>query len=246
MQSQTVICLKWGHRYGPEYVNRLYRRVAANTERQLRFVCLTDDPSGIADAVETMAMPEFDLPEQMRFHPFRRMFLFDKAVADLSGAVLHFDLDLLVTGSIDPLFDHLPDSRFVSVENWTQMGKGIANMSIFRFRMGELTEVWERFRPDPMAMMDQYRNSQTFVSRTLGHVDYFPRDWCLSFKHSLVPRWPLNFFVEPRLPSEAKVVAFTGRPDIDEALRGEWPVAAPWKKIYKAIRPSPWIANHWH
>ena len=43
MEPQTVICLKWGDRYGPEYVNRLYRGVRANTDRPLRFVCITDD-----------------------------------------------------------------------------------------------------------------------------------------------------------------------------------------------------------
>ena len=246
MEPQTVICLKWGTRYGPEYVNCLFRSVAANTKRSLRFVCITDDTKGIDEAVETQLMPPFDLPEELRFHPFRRMFLFDQRVGDLSGAVLHFDLDLLVTGSIDALFDYKPESRFVTIENWTQIGKNIGNMSVFRYRIGELQEVWQRFRADPMAMKVRYRNSQTFVSRTLDHVDFFPREWCLSFKHSLVPRWPMNFIVAPKLPPETKVVAFTGRPDIDEARRGEWPVDAAWKKIYKSIRPSPWIADHWH
>ena len=245
MSAQTVICLKWGTRYGPEYVNRLRRMVLANSERPLRFVCITDDSAGIEDGVEIMDMPPFDLPEAMRFHPFRRMFLFDSRVGDLTGTVLHLDLDLLVTGSIDALFDHDPHSRFMTIENWTQMGQGIGNMSVFRYRIGELQEVWKRFRPDPMAMMKLYRNSQTFVCRTLGKVDFYPHDWCLSFKHSLVPAWPLNFLIPPRLPADARIVAFTGKPDIDEAMRGEWPVSSPWKKLYKSVRPSPWIAQHW-
>ncbi len=29
--SQTVICMKWGTRYGPDYVNRLYSMVMRNT-----------------------------------------------------------------------------------------------------------------------------------------------------------------------------------------------------------------------
>lgn len=245
MTQQTVICLKWGDRYGPEYVNHLYQMVSTNTERPLRFVCITDDTTGIDDQVETQAMPPFDLPEEMRWHPFRRMFLFDERVGDLKGPVLHFDLDILVTGSIDPLFDYLPESPFLTIENWTQIGKGIGNMSVFRFRIGELQAVWKRFRPDPMAMMNKYRNSQTFVCRTLGKVDFAPSEWCLSFKHSLVPSWPLNFLIAPKLPEDAIVVAFTGKPDIEEALRGEWAVTAPYKKLYKSIRPSPWIADHW-
>ena len=54
----------------------------------------------------------------------------------------------------------------------------------------------------------------------------------------------MNHFLTPRLPEETRVVAFTGKPDPDEARDGRWP--APWyKKIYKAVRPTPWIAEHW-
>lgn len=242
---QILLCLKWGKRYGSDYVNRTYAMAMRNTTRPLRVVCFTDDPVGIRPEVDVKPMPPFDLPERMRYHPFRRMFIFQKELADLHGNVLHLDLDLLITGSIDAFYDHKPELDFVVAENWTQPGQGIGNMSVFRFRVGALTRVWDRFRPDPMAMMDLYRNSQTFVSRTLGHVDFYPAEWCLSFKHSLVPPWPLNFIKTPALPPEARIVAFTGKPDIDEAARGEWPVTAGWKKLYKHVRPTPWINEHW-
>lgn len=242
---QTVLCLKWGHRYGAEYVNRLYSMVARNTSRPLRFVCFTDDPEGLRSEVEVKEMPAFTLPEPLRFHPFRRMFIFQQSLGDLSGNVLHLDLDLLVTGSIDDFFDFRPELDFVVAENWTQPGAGIGNMSVFRFRVGALTQVWERFIPDPMAMKRMYKNSQTFVCRTLGKVEFYPSSWCLSFKHSLIPMWPLNFFRAPRLPADARIVAFTGKPDIDEVYRGEWPTDAAWKRLYKHVRPTPWVMEHW-
>jgi hypothetical protein len=243
--TQTVLCLKWGDRYGSEYVNRLYSMALRNTSRPLRIVCFTDDPTGIRDEVDVRMMPEFDLPERMRFHPFRRMFIFQKELDGMEGNLLHLDLDLLITGSIDAFFDFRRELDFVVAENWTQPGKRIGNMSVFRFRVGALTKIWDRFHPDPMAMMDMYRNSQTFVCRTLGDVEFFPEEWCLSFKHSLIPGWPLNFLKAPQLPADAKIVAFTGKPDIDEARQGEWPVTKPWKKLYKHILPSPWIGEHW-
>lgn len=254
---QTVLCLKWGTKYGSDYVNRLYSMVSRNTSRPLRFVCIADDPAGIRPEVEIKVMPEFDLPESLRFHPFRRMFIFKPELFDLTGNVLHLDLDLLVTGSIDAFFDYRPELDYVVIENWTQRGQGIGNMSVFRFRVGTLSKIWDRFRPDPLAMRRLYRNSQTFVSRTLGEIRFFPIEWCLSFKHSLVPPWPLNFIKTPTLPPDARVVAFTGKPDIHEALRGEWPtehdfrkgtrpvIYHAWKKLYKHVRPTPWIAEHW-
>jgi len=243
---QTVICLKWGKRYGPEYVNKLYSMVARNTKRPLRFVCITDDPTGLVKEVEIKPMPEFDLPEVFRFKGFRRMFLFKESLYDLTGPVLHLDVDLLVTGSVDDLFDYKPEAKYIVSENWTQPGAGIGNMSVFRYHIGSQTKIWERFSADPLGMLEKYVNSQTFCSRTLGEFAMYPLDWCIGFKQSLIPAWPLRYFLTPyRPPTTAKIVAFTGKPDQDEAAAGIWPEAKLRKRFYKQIRPTPWIAEIW-
>jgi hypothetical protein len=54
----------------------------------------------------------------------------------------------------------------------------------------------------------------------------------------------MNWFMTPKLPSETKIVAFTGRPDPDEARDGKWQ-APLHKKIYKHVKPTPWITEHW-
>lgn len=247
INQQTVICLKWGDRYGPEYVNRLHSMVQRNTERSLRFICITDDTKGLDAGIEMRPMPEFDLPETFRYKGFRRMFLFKEELYDLSGDVLHLDLDLLVTGSIDDFFDHQPEAPYIVAENWTQPGAGIGNMSVFRYRIGALSKIWNRFSADPLGMLKEYTNSQTFCSRTLGQFDMYPIQWCTGFKTALIPAWPMRYFVEPkRPPSEARIVAFTGKPDMDEAIRGEWPEKKLRKKFYKRIRPTKWIEEYWN
>ncbi len=246
-QKITVICLKWGERYGSEYVNRLYAMVRRNTQRDLRFVCITDNNEGIRPEVEIKPMPPFDLPETFRFKGFRRMFLFQESLYDLTGNVLHLDLDLIITGSIDDLWDYAPEEPYVVSENWTQPGKGIGNMSVFRYRIGALTKIWERFSADPMGMLNQYVNSQTFCSRTLGSFKMYPLEWCTGFKHTMIPKWPLNFFITPKQPpSYVKIVAFTGKPDLEDVIAGEWPTPKAWKKIYKYVRPTPWLADIWN
>ncbi|MDK2858731.1 MAG: hypothetical protein PWQ89_1850 [Verrucomicrobiota bacterium] len=245
-KQQTVICLKWGTRYGPEYVNRLYSMTKRNTGRPLRFVCITDDTSGLIPEVETRPMPEFDLPETFRYKGFRRMFLFKESLYDLKGKVLHLDLDLIVTGSIDAFFDYEPDAPYIVAENWTQPGEGIGNMSVFRYEIGALTKIWERFSADPLGMLKMYNNSQTFCSRTLGSFPMYPLEWCIGFKQSLIPRWPLNFFITPKPPQkQVKIVAFTGKPDLEDVIAGEWPTPKAWKKLYKHVRPTPWLEEIW-
>jgi len=39
--------MKWGTKYGPEYVNRLYAMVRRHLTGDFNMVCLTDDTKGI-------------------------------------------------------------------------------------------------------------------------------------------------------------------------------------------------------
>lgn len=236
--------MKWGTRYGPEFVNRMWAAVQRNTARPTRLVCLTDDRAGIDDAVASHAIPDINLPPDLINTPWRKLTLWTSPLADLSGDVLFLDLDLVITGSLDEMFDFEP-GRYCVIENWTQKGQGNGNTSAFRFPVGKYTHIFNDFQENPDRILSAYRIEQLYISREIGEMVFWPELWCASFKHTLMPRWPLNFFKAPMLPTETRIVAFTGKPDQDEAMRGEWPVTAAWKKSYKHVRPTPWIAEHW-
>ena len=51
-RERFVLCMKWGDKYGPEYVNRLYAMVARHLRGPFRFVCLTDSGKGVRPEVE--------------------------------------------------------------------------------------------------------------------------------------------------------------------------------------------------
>lgn len=242
---QTVICIKWGTAYGPEYANILYSMVSRNTVRPLRFVCFTEDRSGLRPEIEVMPLPPIDLPPSHQWRAWRKISLWQSGLAGLEGDILFLDLDLVVTGSIDGFFDFKPEETYCVIENWTQMGQGIGNTSVFRLRVGAHAEVYETLMADPAATVGKFRNSQTFASRTISSMVYWPAEWCVSFKHTLMPSWPMNFLKTAPLPAEARVVCFTGMPNPDHARDGVWPTKTRWKAIYKHVRPTPWIADHW-
>ena len=50
--DRHVICMKWGTKYGPEYVNRLYAMVRRHLSGPFNFVCLTDNAAGIRPEVQ--------------------------------------------------------------------------------------------------------------------------------------------------------------------------------------------------
>ena len=61
-EQRYIICMKWGDKYGPEYVNRLYNMVSRHLTLDFQMVCLTDDSSGIVPAIKCYPIPEMDLP----------------------------------------------------------------------------------------------------------------------------------------------------------------------------------------
>lgn len=242
--AQTVICAKWGTRYPAAYVNCLWAMIRRNTKRETRLVCYTDDPVGVHPDIATYPMPSFRLPEAKAQEPWRKVAFWQPQLEGISGDVLFVDLDVVVTGSIDEFFDFKPDATFCVIENWTQMGSKIGNTSVYRFRVGAHAYIYETLIADPEGVTSRFPNSQTFISRTARSMEFWPAEWCVSFKHTLMPPWPLNFAMTAKLPPATKIVCFTGKPDPDEARDGNWP--APWyKKLYKHVRPTPWIAEHW-
>lgn len=241
---QTFLCMKWGTRYGPQYVNRLWGAIKRQTQNPSRLVCLTDDASGIDGDIDCHPIPEINLPQHLINLPWRKLAVWKYPLAGLEGDVLFLDLDLVVTGNLDQMFSYEP-GRLCVIENWTQKGQGIGNTSAFRFPAGKFTHIFDDLQSNPEKILSKYNIEQVYISREIKDIVFWPKNWCVSFKHSLLPPWPLNFFKVPRLPAETKIVAFTGKPDQDEAAIGQWPVKHWIKKTYKYVRPTPWIAEHW-
>jgi hypothetical protein len=242
--AQTIVCMKWGTRYGPDFVNRLWSMILRNTRRPTRLVCYTEDATGIDPAVEAHPLLPIELPEPIRYRHWRKIALWAETLPGLEGEALYLDLDIVITGPLDDFFDYEP-GKFCVIRNWTQPGEIVGNTTAYRFRVGSAPHLLERMEREPFVVYRQHGNSQTYVTREVGlPTAFWPESWCVSFKHSLMPRWPLNFVLSPKLPRDARIVAFTGKPDPDEALEGRWP--SPWyKRVYKHVRPTPWIGEHW-
>ncbi len=245
MAMKQIICMKWGTVYSVDYVNRLYSMVARNITGPFRFVCLTDDANGMRPEVIARPCPVIKLPAPYNNRPWRKITLWGKEVPGLeAGDALFIDLDVVVTASIDDFFTFEPTKSFVVAHNWTQPNDVVGNTSVYRFRVGSHPELLSRLEADPEAMLGKYCNSQTYTSRTIGEVTFWPEEWCRSFKVHCVPKGLKRYWVEPPLPKGARIVAFPGSPNPPDALKGQWP--APWyKRIYKQFRPARWVEEHW-
>ena len=94
----------------------------------------------------------------------------------------------------------------------------------------------------------KYRIEQVFISKNISTQVFWPKIWCQSFKHNLLPSWPKRIWQKASLPKETSIVAFTGKPDPDEVLNGIWPVPKNqfYKKIYKQLRTPDWLKDNWN
>lgn len=241
----TVLCTRWGTKYDATYVNRLRSMVMRNLDRSARFVCLTDDASGIDPDIETRPFPTTGIPEVDRQAPWThghgwlKVTTLASPLHDITGTVLFLDLDVVIVGSLDPLFD--VEGEFVAIREWDKRD-GTGNTSVFRFEAGAHDALLDPLREDPDAARSGVRNEQEYITLQLaraGRLDYWPEAWCRSFKRHCLRPFPLSLVQQPRIPDDARVIAFHGRPNPPEAAAGR---SGKW---YRHVRPTEWVATHW-
>ena len=238
--------MKWGSRYGHEYVNRLYNSIKKNTKRPTELYCFTDETLNIDKNIICKPLPKISLPEAIADTPWRKMSLWQDPLYDLKGDILFLDLDLVITGNLDRFFDFKPGFYCV-IENWTQLGQNVGNTSCFRFPVGKYNSIFEKFEKNPEKYWKKYHIEQIYLSAQIRDQVFWPNQWCKSFKHNLLPSWPFRIWKPAKLPQDTSIVAFTGKPDPDDVVNGHWPVKKSqfYKKIYKQLKTPKWLTDNW-
>lgn len=232
--------MKWGTKFPPHYVNRLYGMVARNLTKPFRFVCFTDNGEGIRSEVEIQALPELHIPEGLPERGWRKLTVFAKGFGGLSGPTLFLDLDVVIVDNIDELFTHPGD--FLIAHDKHRPSKMEGNSSVFRFEIGQYTEVLDYFVQNFEKVRGEVRHEQAYLSREidkLGKLQFWPDEWVPSFKYKCAPPFVQSWFKAPSIPNKAKVILFHGLPNPPEAMEG---ISGKW---YRHIKPSPWIKDYW-
>lgn len=249
--SVNILCLKWGTRYDASYVNRLYRGVRAHLHRPFRFVCVTDDATGLETGIDIEPFPSAPPGWQFRWPDiFVKLCVFQDGFAHLKGPTLFLDIDQIITGDLDVFFDYRP-GEFCIIRNWIEWRKRIfrrlpkvGNSSCFRFEAGRMNAVYEQFLRDKDIVHDKrrFRTEQDYMTQTVGlsRVNWWPTGWVSSFKRSCVWPWPLNHFLMPHPPRQARILCFHGKPDPEDAIRGYRG-----RHLNTWVKPCPWVKDLW-
>ncbi|SLN43656.1 hypothetical protein ROJ8625_02170 [Roseivivax jejudonensis] len=252
MTRATIVCIKWGTAFGPDYVNRLYSGVRRNLSRPVRFLCMTDRAEGLHPDIEILDLPSEPFRAQMdaalavanRQGAMRKVSLFRSgAIPDLDGPVLGFDLDVVITGALDPILDLAPGTVAMR-HDWTEKRKGrtTGHGSVFRYDPRHHGFLYDDLAADAYAEVEAARGSeQRYTSHKAmdrGVFTYIPDPWVVSFKYDCNP-FPRNWIRPPRLPEDARVVCFHGRPKMSEAVDGYN------ASLIRRSKPCAWLRAHW-
>jgi hypothetical protein len=238
--DRVVLCMKWGTKYGPEYVNRLYAMVHRHLRGPFRFVCLTDSDEGVRKEVECLPIPDLALPDGLPERGWKKLTTFEADLHGLRGTALFLDIDIVIVDDITPFFE-LP-GEFLIIHDWKRPWRVTGNSSVYRFELGAHADILAKFRAEFPRIRETVRNEQAYLSDELhkkGLLKYWPAEWCASFKYHSIARFPFNYFSAPTIPKGARIVVFHGVMNPPDALVGR--SNGNWRRT----RPARWIAQHW-
>lgn len=265
---KQVICISWGTKYGAPFINRLYAMVARNITPPFTFTCFTDSRDNLRPEILCEDLPPLDveMPTNTKgIWPKAR--LWGPKLGNLKGPVLFLDLDVVIVGSLDSFFEVGGPDDVVLAVNQTTPFERLGQTSVFRFPVGKLVPLQEKFRADPQAVADEYRFEQRFVTRNApGEAKFFPRRHVLHFRQDCRWPFPLNYYLAPRLPADARIVLFPRGLLPQHAIDGQFGYKGraatplghvrglfsperreknPFRYLRHYIRPTHWVAEHW-
>ena len=179
--------------YDVSHVERLRKMVAENLSSVHRFVCL----SNVEVPCERIDLIKGWLGWWSKVELFRPGLFEDR--------VLYFDLDVTPVGGLDEIA-HYPEP-FAAIKNWLRPG---INSSVMVWDVGVMDHVYLNLTNEDI---ERLPGDQNWITEQMPHAEFFPREWCVSYRKSVVP---LRRFILPgqpvAVPPGAKVVVFHGFP----------------------------------
>ena len=122
----NFVCIKWGTKYKPHYVNNLYRMVQEHYKKDFTFTCFTDDNKGLE--CDTRDIPEIE-PLHPKYWFGKENYCCDRSkflvfnshnFLQYDGKWCYLDLDVIIQNDISDLDELALKPRIIHVkwDNW--------------------------------------------------------------------------------------------------------------------------------
>jgi hypothetical protein len=212
MAKLTIATWIWGTKYSGYYIERLKHGIRRNLKQWHRFVVFEPFPGD----------------EKLFPGCFVRLRMFSKIFQNYyciepESHLICLDLDLIVTGELDPLFDR--DESLVIFQGANAANPCPFNGSVIMVQAGKHHELWDEFSLEKATTIPFYEfpDDQGWIHHMMPNAagwECGPASGIYAFRK---PHWPKN----DQLPTDARMVAFPGARDPSQFAH------------------LPWIKEHW-
>jgi hypothetical protein len=197
----------WGDKYTSPYIARLERGVRFHMAQKYRWLVFTPIQGD----------------EKLYHGCFCRLRMFSPSFQRAYGLkegdrLVCLDLDLIVTGQLDTLFER-PES-FVILGGANAANPNPFNGSVMMLRIGEHADVWEDFSLEEAQQVPYYEfpDDQGWIWHKLPKAAVWKCGKDSGIYAFRKPGWPKD----DQLPGDAKIVAFPGRRDPSQFQNLPW------------------------
>lgn len=184
----TILCVRFGNKYGRDYVERLRNMVARHMTIPYEFACLTDDQHPI-EGVRTIYQPNSNYAKGW----WHKVHMFDPALP-ISGRILYFDLDIVIHNNIDKLatwhrseFLGIHDFNRAFYANWMNL-----NSSALAWNHGEQQHIWNQFKKSPTEALRLHGDQDWIWKTSKDRIKFWPKEWIQSYKWEIRKREELT------------------------------------------------------
>ena len=215
----TILCVRFGNKYGREYVELLRNMVKRHMTIPYEFACLTDDQHTI-EGVRTIYQPNANYQRGW----WHKVHMFDPNLP-LRGRILYFDLDVVICSNIDKLGLYCQD-QFLGIHDFNRKFYAswkYLNSSVMAWTHGTQSHIYEQFKSKP-ADAQRLQGDQDWIWKLCQNkLKFWPREWIQSYKWEIRSREDLAVVNGKRqfktvrndiaVHSECSVAVFHGDPN---------------------------------
>lgn len=228
----NILCLKWGTKFSPTYVNRLYNAVSRNLTVPFQFHCLTEDSTDLDSDIVIHPLPH-KLPGAGWW---QKLYMFSDEV-DIQGRILFFDLDTLITGNIDHLTCRT--EPFVCLQDFFYLKENVGS-AMMSWESGTLTHLWDDFFKSPNTVIKKFHphGDQKWIQQQTKDRTY----WQLLYPNQFVS---FKMHCVTGVPRFAKVICYHGYPSIEQSHTESCTFHTP-QHGQCTITPATWVEDYWN
>ena len=215
----TVLCVRFGNKYGIEYVEKLRNMVSRHISVPYEFVCLTDDPTPIS-GVRLIVQKNAGYTKGW----WHKVHMFDPNLP-LEGRILYLDLDVVICGNLDRLvtvykhdFLGIRDFNRKFYKNWKNL-----NSSVLSWVHRSQTHIWNQFCSSKTTAMRLHGDQDWIWKTSKDNIKFFPDSWIQSYKWEIRSKTELQIYQGKRkfrtvnnniqLDSQCCIAVFHGDPN---------------------------------